>query len=57
MSKTKKFKPHYSGEKSHKFWRRVNSFRGENWEDAYAMGVKLQNLEEKVLKFINKEMK
>jgi len=57
MSKTKKLKPRYSGESSHKFWRRVNSLKGENWDAAYAMGVRLQNLEEEVLRFINKEMK
>ena len=53
MSKTKKLKPRYSGESSHKFWRRVNSLKGENWDAAYAMGVRLQNLEEEVLRFIN----
>ena len=57
MSKTKKFKPHYSGEKSLKFWWRVNSIKKPRWYAAYAMGVRLQNLEEEVLKFINKEMK
>ena len=57
MSKTKKLKPRYSGEKSGAFWKRVNSNKKPRWYAAYAMGVRLQNLEEEVLRFINKEMK
>ena len=51
------FKPHYSGDKSRKFWKRVNSLRGKDWDAAYAMGVMLQNLEGSVLREINKRLK
>lgn len=43
----------YSGAKSTKFWKLVNSITGKEGRKIYAMSVKLQNIEEKVLKRIN----
>jgi hypothetical protein len=43
-------KHRYSGDKSRKFWKRINRFSGEAPHDAlYTAGCELQNLEEAVL--------
>ncbi len=43
----------YSGQPSRRFWKRVNSLKGKNHEAAYDMGCMLQDLEGRVLRFIN----
>lgn len=50
---TKIFKPKYSGKKSAKFWKSVNSFLPEYQRELYSLGVALQNLEHQVLKALN----
>lgn len=49
-------KPKYSGRYSIKFWSRLNSLTGKDWDTAYDMGVDLQNLEEKLLKFLDSKI-
>jgi hypothetical protein len=44
----------YSGRNSHGFWRYVNALKGKDHDAAYAMGVMLQDLEYRVLKFITR---
>jgi len=42
--------PHYSGDLSKKFWRKVNKLKIEsNRQECYSLGVALQNLETYVL--------
>ncbi len=48
----KKFVPHYSGDASREFWGRVDSLHGKDLEAAYMMGVMLQDLEGRVLRFV-----
>lgn len=44
---------HYSTDNSAKFWKRVNRIpRNEGGETAYMLGVILQDLEERVLHYI-----
>jgi hypothetical protein len=43
-------KPKYSGKKSYKFWNKVNALNGGNYQELYALGCCLQNMEEFVLK-------
>lgn len=43
---------HYSGNKSKRFWSRVNALNEVDLK-AYGLGVRLQNLEEEVLKYIH----
>jgi hypothetical protein len=46
-----KFKPHYSGHLSRKFWREINSVKGYYpWGLMYSMGCTLQDLESRLLK-------
>lgn len=47
---TIKFKPHYSGPLSRKFWSQVNSVKGSAWGPMYTLGCALQNLEGQVLR-------
>ena len=49
----KNFKPKYSGKKSKKFWKNINSFTPEYQRELYSLGVALQNLECQVLKALN----
>jgi hypothetical protein len=42
-------KPHYSGKKSHKFWKDINRL-GHAQDELYSLGCVLQNMEEFVLK-------
>jgi hypothetical protein len=50
----KPLRPHYSGDRSTKFWNRVNSIKDQRlWKRAYQAGCRLQNLEEKVLGLVN----
>jgi len=51
-------KRRYSGDKSRKFWRIIADLHDSPEHDAlYAAGCKLQNLEEEVLKAIEKAKK
>ena len=51
-------KPRYSGKLSESFWDKINSIKDEKlWSKIHLMGVKLQNLEEKLLKELDKEVK
>ena len=43
----------YSGKQSTKFWKLVNSIPGKEGRKIYARAVKLQNIEEEVIKRIN----
>ena len=44
----------YSGRNSYRFWGMVKSLRGtKDWEACYMMGCMLQDLEDRVLIFIN----
>lgn len=56
-----KFKPHYSGNSSKKFWQEVNSFCDSGdfhvQQSLYALGCILQNTEEKVLRELNDHLK
>ena len=45
-------KSHYSGVDSVPFWQRVNLLKGKDRDSAYLLGVVLQDVEEKVLRFI-----
>lgn len=52
-----KLQKHYSGERSRNFWRVINGISDHDpkrWEKMYALGVKLQNLETKVLNELEK---
>ena len=48
-----KVKKHYSGKKSYDFWNLVNSLRGGDYQEMYALGCALQNLEDFVIKALN----
>lgn len=51
-------KPRYSGDKSVKFWHRVNRLPEPRRSEAYSLGVALQNLEGQVLRtLLNLEQK
>ena len=43
-------KKKYSGEKSYKFWNLVNDLKDGDYQEMYALGCALQNLEEFVIK-------
>lgn len=45
---------HYSGDKSEQFWSRVNALKGKNAKVLYSLGCELQNLEEFVLKLLQR---
>ena len=59
------YKPKYSGKLSYEFWGEINSLgeRHESkkefakWNRLYGLGVKLQNLEEKVLAEMKEKIK
>ena len=44
-------KPKYSGDKSRKFWKKVNALKKDQ-SRMYALGCALQNLEEYVLEML-----
>jgi len=46
-----KFKPHYSGSKSNKFWEFINNHKKHS--EYYLLGVILQDLEYKILSELN----
>jgi len=52
MSKPKKLIRHYSGKHSEKFWERVNALKPRDQSVCYAAGVLLQDMEGKVLTWI-----
>ena len=45
-------KLHYSGPASRAFWKAVDGLKEGAWNEAYASGVELQNMEERVLKML-----
>lgn len=45
-------KPHYSGPKSKAFWKRINALKGHKHDEAYSLGVVLQETEAAVLRLI-----
>jgi hypothetical protein len=47
--KARMMRPHYSGDLSTSWWKRVNALRGEDRAVMYALGCVLQNLEGYVL--------
>ena len=50
--------PHYSGDASEDFWKRVNSVPASKHGECYALGCALQNLESQVLRALdNAEVK
>ena len=52
---SKPLKPHYSGKGSEYFWRRVNALKNrEDWIAAYNLGCALQDVESRVLNFMNR---
>lgn len=50
--KPEPLKSHYSGVDSVPFWQRVNSLKGKDRDSAYMLCLVLQDVEEKVLRFI-----
>ena len=46
-------KPRYSGPKSRAFWKRINSLPKHKKDEAYSLGVVLQETESTVLRLIN----
>ena len=50
-------KPRYSGPKSEKFWTKVNSLPKSKQRAIYAAGVLLQELEGRVLEWLNSALK
>lgn len=42
-------KPHYSGDKSEKFWKQIGQLKQGDHREVYALGVALQDLEGRVL--------
>jgi hypothetical protein len=50
-------KTKYSGKKSYKFWNLINSLDKGNYQEMYALGIALQNLEEFVIKELNEILK
>lgn len=57
MKKTKKLKTRYSGPKSQKFWDTVNALPEPYKSEMYSCGVLLQNMEERVLKWLEHAQK
>lgn len=47
---------HYSGDKSRKFWDRINSLPEPHRVIAYTLGVVLQNVETDILRLIDIEI-
>jgi hypothetical protein len=45
-------KPRYSGRKSTKFWKRINALPKSKRDEAYSLGVVLQELESTVLRLL-----
>ncbi len=45
-------KPHYSGVKSRSFWRKINALPKRKRQEAYSLGVVLQNTEADILRLI-----
>ena len=54
QEKPKKLNPRYSGRKSDRFWKIVNSLNDTDNEVMYALGVALQDLEYYVLRCLEK---
>lgn len=52
-----KLKPRYSGPKSRKFWNRINALPSRQRDEAYSLGVVLQETESTVLRLLNILMK
>jgi len=52
----KKLTPHYSGDQSRAFWRHIDTLHSGDgaWDEAYQLGVLLQNLESFVLQRLEK---
>ena len=53
----KKISPQYSGNKSRKIWKLINSFKGAKQQYLYTAFVLLQNLEGTCLTWLNNELK
>jgi len=54
----KKLRPHYSGNLSVQFWKKVNSAKVSDkdlWLHLYGEGCKLQDLEYKILKLLSEK--
>ncbi len=49
----RKFKPQYSGERSKRFWKIVNSLPEAEKQEMYFAGCLIQNMEELILKILN----
>jgi hypothetical protein len=51
-----KLKTHYSGKQSRAFWKHIDTFYriGGAWDEAYQLGVLLQNMESFVLKRLDR---
>lgn len=46
--------PKYSGKESTKFWKQINTIKNEHKRnEAYTLGVVLQNIEENIITLIN----
>ena len=50
-----KLEKHYSGENSRYFWDKINKIEGKKGKKLYVKGCRLQNLEEEVLKELEKK--
>jgi hypothetical protein len=46
-------KPRYSGDKSRKFWARINALPDSQHSKAYSLGVVLQNVEGDILRMLD----
>lgn len=48
----KAFEPKYSGEQSKAFWKAIDKMKGPDRDEAYSLGIVLQNMELDVLRLI-----
>lgn len=53
----KKLLPIYSGPQSKKFWNRINALPSRKRDEAYSLGVLLQETESTALRLLNNLMK
>ena len=55
--KNNKLACHYSGKRSEKFWDKINKLKGKEHDFLYSMGVFLQDIEGRILQYLNSKEK
>ena len=55
--KKSKLVGHYSGKRSEKFWDKITKLQGKEHDFLYSMGVFLQDIEGRILQYLNSKEK